>query len=85
MLFPTPGTEGSKVQVLPEYGNFIGGEFKAPIEGEYADNRTPVTGKVFTKYAQSTEADVETALDAAHAAALTWGEASLAELSLIHI
>lgn len=79
MLYASPGTDGSKVEVLPEYGNFIGGEFRPPIEGEYADNRTPVTGKPFTKYAQSTEADVEAALDAAHAAAPAWGEASLAE------
>ncbi|HZK05105.1 MAG TPA: aldehyde dehydrogenase family protein [Actinomycetaceae bacterium] len=79
MLYPQPGTGDSKIEVLPEYGNFIGGEFKPPIEGQYADNPTPVTGKPFTKYAQSTEADVEAALDAAHAAAPAWGEASLAE------
>ena len=83
MLYPAPGTEGSKVEVLPEYGNFIGGKFVAPIEGEYADNPTPVTGKPFTKYAQSTEADVEAALDAAHAAAPAWGEASLAQRALL--
>ena len=47
MLYPAPGTEGSKVEVLGEYGNFIGGKFVAPIEGEYADNPTPVTGKPF--------------------------------------
>ena len=68
MIYSAPGTEGSKVKVLAEYGNFIGGKFQAPIEGEYADNVTPVTGKPFTRYAQSTEADVEAALDAAHKA-----------------
>ena len=42
MIYSAPGTEGSKVEVLAEYGNFIGGEFRAPIDGEYADNPTPV-------------------------------------------
>ena len=83
MLYPAPGTEGSKVEVAKEYGNFIGGEFKPPVDGQYADNPTPVTGKAFTKSAQSTEADVEAALDAAHKAAPAWGEASLAQRALV--
>jgi len=83
MIYSAPGTEGSKVGVLAEYGNFIGGEFQAPIDGEYADNPTPVTGKPFTRYALSTEADVESALDAAHGAAPAWGEASLAQRAIV--
>src|SRR5487761_1061216 len=83
MLYAAPGTEGSTVEVLPEYGNFIGGQFQPPIEGEYADNPTPVTGKPFTRYAQSTEADVEAALDAAHKAAPAWGESSLAQRAIV--
>src|SRR5450759_1193986 len=83
MIYSAPGTEGSKVEVLAEYGNFIGGQFQAPIDGEYADNPTPVTGKPFTRYALSTEADVEPALDAAHGAAPAWGEASLAQRAIV--
>src|SRR5450756_9173 len=83
MIYSAPGTEGSKVEVLAEYGNFIGGQFQAPIDGEYADNPTPVTGKPFTRYALSTEADVEAALDAAHSAAPAWGETSLAQRAIV--
>ena len=83
MIYPAPGTEGSKVEVLAEYGNFIGGQFRAPIDGEYADNPTPVTGKPFTRSALSTEADVEAALDAAHSAAPAWGESSLAQRAIV--
>ena len=35
---------------------------------------TPVTGQVFTEIARGTEGDVEAALDAAHAAADSWGQ-----------
>jgi len=45
--------------------------------------RDPVTGKPFTRYAQSTEADVEAALDAAHKAAPAWGESSLAQRAIV--
>ena len=83
MLYPAPGTEGSKVGVFPTYGNFIGGKFVDPVKGEFADNPTPVTGKPFTKYAQSSEEDVELALDAAHKAAPAWGEASLAQRAAV--
>ena len=30
------------------YGNYIGGEWVAPRSGQYFDNTTPITGKVFT-------------------------------------
>ena len=51
-----------------QYENFIGGKWVAPTSGEYFDNISPVDGKVFTKIARSNEADIELALDAAHAA-----------------
>lgn len=31
-----------------QYGNFIGGEWVAPVGGEYFDNVSPVTGRPFT-------------------------------------
>jgi len=83
MLYPAPGTEGSKVGVNPTYGNFIGGKFVDPVKGEFADNPTPVTGKPFTQHAQSSEEDVELALDAAYKAAPAWGEASLAQRAAV--
>ena len=45
--------------------NFIGGQWVAPVRGEYFDNVSPVDGKVFTKIPRSSVEDVELALDAA--------------------
>lgn len=59
-----------------QYENFIGGEWVAPLSGEYFDNISPVDGKPFTKVARSNEQDVEVALDAAHKAAPEWGSSS---------
>ena len=50
------------------YDNFIGGEWVAPVNGRYFDNITPITGAVVCEVARSDAADVELALDAAHAA-----------------
>ncbi|MBK6750018.1 MAG: aldehyde dehydrogenase [Pyrinomonadaceae bacterium] len=64
-----------------QYENYIGGKWVAPSSGEYFDNISPVDGKVFTKVARSNEADIELALDAAHAAAPAWGRTSVTERS----
>ncbi|CAM3908327.1 aldehyde dehydrogenase family protein [Flavobacterium branchiophilum] len=70
----------SNVAQRPEfkakYDNYIGGQFVAPVGGEYFENISPVDGKVFTQAARSTKADVELALDAAHEAFKTWGKTS---------
>src|SRR5215213_786705 len=66
-----------------QYENFIGGEWVAPVGGEYIENTSPVDGKVFTKVARSTAADIELALDAAHKAAPEWNNASAAERALL--
>lgn len=66
-----------------KYGNFIGGNFKAPVDGQYFDNTTPVNGSVLCKIARSNEKDIEAALDAAHAAKDAWGKTSVAERGLI--
>ena len=42
-----------------------------------------MTGEVFCEVARSTDADIELALDAAHAAAPAWGKTSAAERALI--
>ena len=79
MLYNNPNTEGSLVQFKDKYENFIGGEYVPPASGEYFENVSPVTGKVFTKIARSNKEDVEKALDAAHAAKDAWGKTSVAE------
>ena len=76
MRYADPGTEGSKITFKAHYDNFIGGKFVAPLAGQYFDNISPVTGKVFCKIARSQEADINLALDAAHAAADAWGKTS---------
>ncbi|MCB1634328.1 MAG: aldehyde dehydrogenase family protein, partial [Xanthomonadales bacterium] len=63
----------------PRYANFIGGQWVAPAGGAYFDNITPITGKVFTQIPRSDKADVEAALDAAHAAKDAWGRTSATE------
>lgn len=63
------------------YDNFIGGRFVPPVDGRYFDNITPITGQKVCEVARSGAADVETALDAAHAAKGAWGRTSAAERS----
>jgi aldehyde dehydrogenase len=73
MIYEMPGTPGAKVQYKAKYDNFIGGKWVAPVGGEYFDVITPISGKVYTQAARSGAADVELAIDAAHAAADQWG------------
>ncbi|MEY2654748.1 MAG: hypothetical protein RLZZ524_1776, partial [Pseudomonadota bacterium] len=79
MLYAAPGTAGAKIAYKPRYDNFIGGKFEAPVEGRYFDVVTPINGQVYTQAARSTAADVERALDAAHAAAPKWAATAPAE------
>ncbi|MBB4286878.1 aldehyde dehydrogenase [Roseospira goensis] len=65
------------------YDNFIGGKPTPPVNGRYFDNPTPVTGQVLCEVARSDAADVDLALDAAHAAKDAWGRTSVAERALI--
>nr|WP_321984717.1 aldehyde dehydrogenase [uncultured Lichenicoccus sp.] len=60
----------------PRYGNYIGGEWVEPISGRYFENTSPVNGRVLCEIARSDAADVERALDAAHAAKDAWGSTS---------
>lgn len=83
MVYAMPNAEGSKVTFKDRYGNYINGEWKEPVKGQYFENPSPVTGKVFTEIARSTAEDVEAALDAAHAAKDAWGKSSVTERSNI--
>jgi aldehyde dehydrogenase len=76
MIYAAPGTAGATIAYKARYDNFIGGKFVAPVEGQYFDVVTPITGKPFTQAARSGAADIELALDAAHAAADAWGKTS---------
>ncbi|WKD58240.1 EPTC-inducible aldehyde dehydrogenase [Corynebacterium capitovis DSM 44611] len=82
-VFPNPGSDGSEVTFRARYDNYIGGEWVAPVDGEYVDNVTPVTGEVFCQVARGKAGDVEKALDAAHKAAPAFGRTSPAERALL--
>jgi len=78
-VYAFPNTDGAIVNYKKRYENYIGGKWTPPVSGQYFDNPTPVTGKVFTEVARSTEEDIELALDAAHAAKEAWGKTSVTE------
>ncbi|MGD8430070.1 MAG: aldehyde dehydrogenase family protein [Ectothiorhodospiraceae bacterium] len=79
MRYEQPGLEGSKVHFRSRYDNLIGGEWTAPVKGQYFENPSPVNGRPFCEVARSTAEDIEKALDAAHAAKTGWAAASVAE------
>jgi aldehyde dehydrogenase len=81
MRYTAPGAEGSPVAVAERYDNFIGGKWIPPVDGRYFEDIAPITGKPFTEIARSNAKDIELALDAAHAAADSWGRTSPAERS----
>ncbi|KXP10415.1 acetaldehyde dehydrogenase ExaC [Tsukamurella pseudospumae] len=75
-VYARPGAPGSVMSYQPRYDNLIGGEWVAPVKGQYFENPSPVTGQTFCEVARSTAEDIELALDAAHAAAPGWGRTS---------
>ena len=78
-----PGLAGSKATFKARYDHWIGGEYVKPSSGKYFENVTPVTGKVFCEIARGNEADINKALDAAHAAAPAWGKTSATARAII--
>ena len=74
-----PGTYGFPVSIKKKYNNYIGGEWVAPLSGTYFENVTPITGQTLCEIPRSNAADVDRALDAAHAAKKAWGKTSTTE------
>ncbi|MEM7196550.1 MAG: aldehyde dehydrogenase family protein [Pseudomonadota bacterium] len=83
MQYANPNTDGSVVSFKDQYENYIGGKWVAPVDGEYFDNISPVNGQPFCRIPRSKAADIELALDAAHAAKDEWGGKSITERSNI--
>jgi aldehyde dehydrogenase len=83
MLYIAPNQPGSKVNFKSRYGNFIGGNWVAPVKGQYFENLSPVNGKPFCEIPRSTAEDIQLALDAAHAAKDAWGKTSVTARSNI--
>ncbi|MCJ8303335.1 aldehyde dehydrogenase family protein [Shewanella sp.] len=81
MKYAQPGSDGAKINFKDKYDNYIGGQWVAPVGGEYFQNSSPVNGKVFCRVARSDERDIELALDAAHQARESWGKTSVTDRS----
>ena len=77
MRYAHPGSEDAIVTFKSRYGNYIGGEFVPPVNGNYFTNTSPVTGGPIAEFPRSDAADIDKALDAAHAAADAWGRTSV--------
>ena len=82
-VYATPGSANAKVTFKPRYENWIGGEWVAPVKGQYFEDISPVNGKPFTEVARGTAADIDLALDAAHKAAPAWGKTSATERAAV--
>ncbi|HKT55334.1 MAG TPA: aldehyde dehydrogenase family protein [Microbacterium sp.] len=81
--YAAPGQPGAKAHYRARYGHYIGGEFVAPVKGEYFENVTPVTGKPFTEVGRGTAEDIDRAVEVAWRAFRTWGKTTPAERSVI--
>jgi aldehyde dehydrogenase len=67
---------GVAIPYKAKYDNFIGGKWVAPVDGQYFENISPITGKPFCQIARSNEKDINLALDAAHSAREAWAKTS---------
>ncbi|MFS2223906.1 aldehyde dehydrogenase family protein [Pantoea sp. B65] len=82
MRYAYPGYKDSLITLQQHYGNFINGEFVPPVNGEYFSNTSPINGSNIGEFPRSGQADVDNAVDAAHAAAEAWGKTSVQVRSL---
>ena len=65
------------MQIEKYLSNYINGELRKPIDGEYADNLEPATGQVYSYIPASKTADVEQAVKAAEEAFPGWSNAGI--------
>ena len=79
MLHQVIETLNARVAIRNRYDNFIGGKWVPPVDGQYFDNISPITGKTVCQVARSQAADIELALDAAHKAKDAWGNTAPAK------
>ena len=82
-VYAQPGTDGAELAFKARYEHFIGGGWVAPVKGQYFENTTPVTGRVFTEVGRGTVEDIDAAVAAAWAAAPSWNTSSPAERALV--
>lgn len=77
------GAVKAKLGIRARYGNWINNQYAEPADGQYFDNTSPITGEVYCQAARSGQADIDKALDAAHAAAGSWSIMAPRERALI--
>lgn len=73
----------ARPQFKDKYDNYINGKFTAPVQGKYFDVITPLDGSVMAQAADSSDEDLELAVNAAHEAFKTWGKTSATQRSII--
>jgi aldehyde dehydrogenase len=69
--------------VRSRYDNYIGGKWTPPATGRYFVSQSPINAEPICEFARSGAADVEKALDAAHAVKEEWGHTSPAARAAI--
>ena len=72
-----------KPEFKPQYENYIGGEWVAPVDGEYFENTSPIDGGIIARVPKSNSKDINLAVEAAGKAADAWGKTSATERSNI--
>jgi len=72
-----------KPEFKTQYENYIGGEWLAPVDGEYFDDSSPVDGSFIARVPRSNRKDIDLAVKAAGKAAGAWGKTSVTERSNI--
>ena len=66
-----------------QYENYIGGEWVAPVDGDYFDDTSPIDGGLIARVPKSNSKDIDLAVEAAGKAADAWGKTSATERSNI--
>jgi len=72
-----------KPEFKSQYENYIGGEWVAPVDGEYFENTSPIDGGLIARVPKSNSKDIDLAVEAAGKAADAWGKTSATERSNI--
>jgi aldehyde dehydrogenase len=72
-------SNAAKLDILPEYGHFIGGQWVAGNNGRILELRNPATAEVLTRISAGNAQDARRAVDAAAAAFPPWSRTSPAE------
>ncbi len=70
-------------QFKPQYENYIGGRWVAPIDGKYFEDTSPIDGKLVTRIPQSSAKDIDLAVKKAWEAFPAWGKTSAAARSAV--